>query len=78
MLAIKELLGSKLKFALIALAIGLVVSLTMITSAISEGLIRGMSGAKNEITADALAFQHDTFPILERSVVSADDIATLA
>ncbi len=78
MLAIKELLGSKLKFGLIALAIGLVVSLTMITSAISEGLIRGMSGAKNEIAADAVAFQRDTFPILERSVVSADDIAALA
>ena len=47
MLALKELLHSKLKFGLIALAIGLVVSLTMVTSAMSEGLLSGMTGAKS-------------------------------
>ena len=67
MLAIKELLGSKLKFGLIALAIGLVVSLTMVTSAMSEGLLTGMAGAKSSLAADALVFQRDTYPTLERS-----------
>ena len=78
MLALKELLGSKLKFSLIALAIGLVVSLTMVTSAMSEGLITGMSGAKSSLAADAIAFQADTYPTLERSILSAEDLALLA
>ncbi|MDO8847109.1 MAG: ABC transporter permease [Coriobacteriia bacterium] len=78
MLALKELLGSKLKFALIALAIGLVVSLTMVTSAMSEGLLTGMSGAKSSLDADALVFQRDTYPTLERSILSADDLETIA
>jgi len=78
MLALKELLGSKLKFALIALAIGLVVSLTMVTSAMSEGLLTGMAGAKSSLDADALVFQRDTYPTLERSILSADDLETIA
>jgi putative ABC transport system permease protein len=76
-LAWKELLGSKLKFGLIALAIGLVVMLTMVMSAMSEGLITGMSGAKSSIAADALVFQPDTYPNLERSLLTADDLATI-
>ncbi len=78
MLAIKELLGSKVKFSLIALAIGLVVSLTMVTSAMSEGLITGMSGAKSSLEADGLVFQKDTYPTLERSILSRDDLSALA
>jgi len=78
MLALKELLGAKLKFGLIALAIGLVVSLTMVTSAMSEGLLTGMSGAKSSLAADALVFQRDTYPTLERSILSADDLKTIA
>ncbi len=78
MLALKELLGSKLKFSLIALAIGLVVSLTMVTSAMSEGLLTGMSGAKSSLDADGLVFQRDTYPTLERSVLSAEDLETIA
>jgi len=78
MLALKELLGSKLKFSLIALAIGLVVSLTMVTSAMSEGLLTGMSGAKSSLAADALVFQRDTYPTLERSILTADDLAKIA
>lgn len=78
MLALKELLGSKLKFALIALAIGLVVSLTMVTSAMSEGLLTGMSGAKSSLDADALVFQRDTYPTLERSILTADDLRAIA
>lgn len=78
MLALKELLGAKLKFGLIALAIGLVVSLTMVTSAMSEGLLTGMSGAKSSLDADALVFQRDTYPTLERSILSADDLETIA
>jgi putative ABC transport system permease protein len=78
MLALKELLGSKLKFGLIALAIGLVVSLTMVTSAMSEGLLTGMSGAKSSLDADVLAFQRDTYPTLERSILSADDLEAIA
>lgn len=78
MLALKELIGSKLKFSLIALAIGLVVSLTMVTSAMSEGLLTGMSGAKSSLDADALAFQRDTYPTLERSILSANDLDALA
>ena len=78
MLALKELLGSKLKFGLIALAIGLVVSLTMVTSAMSEGLLTGMSGAKSSLDADALVFQQDTYPTLERSILTADDLSTIA
>ena len=78
MLALKELLGSPLKFSLIALAIGLVVSLTVVTSAMSEGLITGMSGAKTSLAADAIAFQADTYPTLERSILSAEDLDELA
>jgi putative ABC transport system permease protein len=78
MLALKELLGSPLKYALIALAIGLVVSLTMVTSAMSEGLITGMTGAKSSLDADALAYQGDTYPTLERSVLSAADLTAIA
>ena len=78
MFAIKELFGSKLKFSLIALAIGLVVSLTMVTSAMSEGLLTGMSGAKSRLEADALVFQRDTYPTIERSILSAEDLAAIA
>jgi putative ABC transport system permease protein len=78
MLALKELLGSILKFGLITLAIGLVVSLTMVLSAMSEGLLTGMSGAKAAIAGDALVFQKDTYPTLERSLLSADDMAAIA
>ncbi len=77
MFAIKELFGSKLKFSLIALAIGLVVSLTMVTSAMSEGLLTGMSGAKSRLDADALVFQRDTYPTIERSILSADDLEVI-
>jgi len=78
MLAIRELLGSKLKFGLIALAIGLIVSLTFIMAAMSEGLVTGMTGAKGSLDADALVFQRDTFLAFERSRLSADDLATIA
>ncbi|MDF1542834.1 MAG: ABC transporter permease [Anaerosomatales bacterium] len=78
MLALRELLGSKLKFGLIALAIGLVVSLTFIMAAMSEGLITGMTGAKGNLDADALVFQGDTYLALERSRLSADDLETIA
>lgn len=74
MLAIKELLSSKLKFGLIALAIGLVVSLTMLMAAMSEGLISGMTGAKEALKADVLVFQGDTQLSLERSLLSAADL----
>jgi len=77
-LAIKELLGGKLKFGLIALAIGLVVALTMLMSAMSEGLITGMTGAKGSIAADALVFQGDTYLALERSVLSAEALEEVA
>lgn len=76
--ALKELFGSPLKFALIAVAIALVVSLTMVTSAMSEGLLTGMSGAKSSLDADALVFQRDTYPTIERSVLSADDLEEIA
>lgn len=76
--ALKELLGSPLKFALIALAIALVVSLTMVTSAMSEGLLTGMAGAKSSLAADALVFQRDTYPTFERSILSADDLDEIA
>lgn len=78
MLALKELLGSKLKFALIALAIGLIVSLTFIMAAMSEGLVSGMTGAKGSLEADALVFQGDTFLALERSRLTAEDLETIA
>lgn len=78
MLAIRELLGSKLKFGLIALAIGLIVSLTFIMAAMSEGLVTGMTGAKGSLEADALVFQGDTYLAFERSRLSADDLATIA
>ena len=78
MLAVKELLGSKLKFGLIAVAIGLVVSLTFIMAAMSEGLISGMTGAKGKLDADALVFQGDTYLALERSRLSADDLEAIA
>jgi putative ABC transport system permease protein len=78
MLAIRELLGSKLKFGLIALAIGLIVSLTFIMAAMSEGLVTGMTGAKGSLEADALVFQGDTYLAFERSRLSADDLAIIA
>jgi len=74
MLALKELLNSRLKFGLIALAIGLVVSLTMLMAAMSEGLISGMTGAKESLQADLLVFQGDTQLSLERSLLSAADL----
>lgn len=78
MLAWKELLGSKLKFGLIAAAIGLVVALTLLMSAMSEGLITGMTGAKGSLAGDALVFQRDTQMSLERSLLTKDDLATIA
>lgn len=78
MLAVRELLGSKAKFGLIALAIGLVVALTMLMSAMSEGLVTGMTGAKRSLAADALVFQGDTALSLERSVLSDEDLAAIA
>lgn len=78
MLAWKELVGSKVKFGLIALAIGLVVMLTMMMSAMSEGLLTGMSGAKSSLDADVLVFQQDTYPTLERSLLSAEDLAEIS
>jgi putative ABC transport system permease protein len=77
-LAVKELLGGKLKFGLIALAIGLVVSLTMMMSAMSEGLITGMTGAKGSLAGDVLVYQGDTYLTLERSLLSADALETIA
>jgi len=77
-LAVKELLGSKLKFGLIALAIGLVVSLTMLMSAMSEGLVTGMTGAKRSLDADALVFQGDTALSLERSMLTDEDLAVIS
>ncbi len=74
MLALSEILHSKLKFALIALAIGLVVALTMTLSAMSEGLVTGMTGAKGNLDADALVFQGDTYLNLERSLLTAEDL----
>lgn len=78
MLAWKELLGSKLKFGLIAAAIGLVVALTLLMSAMSEGLITGMTGAKGSLAGDALVFQRDTQLSLERSLLTKDDLATIS
>lgn len=78
MLALKELLGSKLKFGLIALAIGLVVSLTMLMSAMSEGLVTGMTGAKRSLDADALVFQGGTSLSLERSMLTEADLAAIS
>jgi putative ABC transport system permease protein len=77
-LAVKELLGSRLKFTLIALAIGLVVSLTLLMSAMSEGLVTGMTGAKRSLDADLLVFQGDTSLALERSILSDQDLATIS
>jgi putative ABC transport system permease protein len=77
MLALKELLAGKLKFGLIALAVGLVVSLTMLMAAMSQGLVTGMTGAKQALEADVLVFQGGTQLELERSLLSAEDLATI-
>lgn len=77
MLAVKELLGSRLKFGLIALAIGLVVSLTMLMSAMSEGLVTGMTGAKRSLDADLLVFQGATSLSLERSMLTDGDLSAI-
>jgi putative ABC transport system permease protein len=77
-LALKELLGSKVKFGLIAAAIGLVVSLTLLMSAMSEGLITGMTGAKGSLEGDALVFQRDTQSAMERSLLNSEDLRTIA
>ncbi|MDO9557979.1 MAG: ABC transporter permease [Coriobacteriia bacterium] len=74
MLALSEILHSKLKFALIALAIGLIVALTMTLSAMSEGLVTGMTGAKGNLDADAVVFQGDTYLNLERSLLTAEEV----
>jgi putative ABC transport system permease protein len=50
----------------------------MVTSAMSEGLLTGMAGAKSSLAADALVFQRDTYPTIERSVLSADDLDEIA
>ncbi len=78
MLALKELLNGKVRFGLIALAVGLVVALTMLMSAMSEGLITGMTGAKGSLKADALVFQGDTQLALERSLLSAESVSAVA
>ena len=78
MLALSEILHSKFKFGLIALAIGLVVALTMTLSAMSEGLVTGMTGAKGNLDADVVVFQADTYLNLERSLLSAEDVRRIA
>lgn len=77
MLALKEIFHSKLKFSLIALAIGLIVSLAMTLSAMSEGLVTGMTGAKGHIAADAIVFQGDTYVSLERSLLTPEALAEI-
>ncbi len=77
MLALKELLNGKVRFGLIALAVGLVVALTMLMSAMSEGLITGMTGSKGSLKADALVFQGDTQLALERSLLSARSVSAV-
>lgn len=77
MLALWEVWHSKLKFTLIALAIGLVVGLTMTLSAMSEGLVTGMTGAKGGLDADALVFQGDTYLNFERSMLTAEDVEAI-
>lgn len=75
MLALRELRAGAFKFGLIGLVIALVVSLTLIMSAMSGGLISGMTGAKASLDADALVFQKDTYPTFERSILSAEDMS---
>jgi len=65
---LKEFLQNRVRFGLMAVAVGLVVSLTMLMSAMSEGLITGMTGAKGSLDADALVFQGDTQFALERNL----------
>jgi len=71
MLPLKELTHSKVRFGLIVLAIALVVSLTMLMSAMAEGLVTGMTGAKGSLQADALVFQKDSRVALERSFLDS-------
>jgi len=78
LLALKELLNGRVRFGLIALAVGLVVALTMLMSAMSEGLITGMTGSKGSLKADALVFQGDTQLALERSLLSARSVSAVA
>lgn len=74
MLPLKELTYSKVRFGLIALAIALVVSLTMLMSAMAEGLVTGMTGAKGSLEADALVFQKDSRLALERSFLDPEAV----
>jgi len=78
MLALNEILHAKLKFGLIALAVSLIVTLVMVLSAMSEGLVTGMTGAKYSIDADAVVYQGDTYLALERSLLTADALETIA
>lgn len=78
MLALKELRGSALKFGLITAAIALVIMLTMLMSAMSEGLITGMTAAKGTLDADVLVYQGDSQHELERSLLSRSDVEAVA
>ncbi len=74
MLALKEILHSKLKFGLIALAVSLILGLVIIMSAISEGLVTGMTGAVGSLDGDAVVFQGETYLSMERSVLTPESL----
>jgi putative ABC transport system permease protein len=77
MLALKEILHSKLKFGMIMFSISLIVALTVVLSAFSEGLVSGMTGAIGELKGDVVVFQGDTYLTLERSVLTPKALATI-
>ncbi len=74
MLALKELRRSPLKFGMITAAIALVIMLTMLMAAMSQGLISGMTAAKGSLAADVLVYQADSQNELERSLLSRADV----
>jgi len=67
LLALGEIKHNKLKFSLIVLALGLIVFLLLMLSALGSGLIVGMAGAVQTLDADLIVYQADAHRSLQRS-----------
>lgn len=78
MLAVKEILRGKGRFASIIASLSLIVFLVLTLGALADGLFYGATGAVRSSTADAYAFSQQAEGSLIRSSITADQVAQLA
>ena len=78
MIWLREIWRSKLKFGLLALAVGLLFFLLLFVNTLSTTLLDRFVGAVENNSADLLVFQADAQSTVQASRLSADDVARVA